>query len=114
MFRGGPIFLLQMKDMHCCKANKYDMHVKKVNLIQVRPLKGDNGRHLVFYYTNKGIHIHLSPICNKSDSCRIYMMIICHLKVLEFRMLHVRLYLMQFTSGTLCLKNMLYSLSGHE
>jgi hypothetical protein len=28
--------------------------------MQVCPLKGGNDHHLVFYYTDKGIHIHLS------------------------------------------------------
>jgi len=29
VFRGGPTFLLQMKDTQCCNANKYDKHAKK-------------------------------------------------------------------------------------
>ena len=60
--RGGPIFLLQMKDMQCCQANKYDIHAKKKKgkLKTSSPFKGGNGHYLVFYYTDKGIHIHLN------------------------------------------------------
>jgi hypothetical protein len=29
MFRDELIFLLPIKDMQCCKANKYDMHARE-------------------------------------------------------------------------------------
>ena len=57
----GMCFFCKWKTCNVAKLiNIRCMRKKKVHWIWVCPLKSGNGRHLVFYYTDKEIHIHLS------------------------------------------------------
>jgi hypothetical protein len=85
--------------------NKYGMHEKKrVYWIQVCFSRGGKWLSPSVLLHWRGNSYSSQLIYNKLDSYRIYIMTICHPKVLEFRILHVELFLTQFTDGTNSLK----------
>jgi len=77
---------------------------KLINIICMRKKKGTLNMGLPFkewQWSSPGVLLYWQgnsyssqSICNNLDSCKIYVTIICHPKVLEFRMLHVRFSLM--------------------
>ena len=80
------------------------MNKKRVNWIQVCSSRGGKWLSPSVLLHRRGNSYSSQSIYNNLDSYRIDIMTICHPKILEFRMLHVELFLTQFTDGTNSLK----------